>query len=302
MRKSLVLATAIAMTFPAVTSAELVYHIAPPGTTTGSGTNQAGGNSDGAGVWFNLLTGTTQVRGAVLPTPLFADGQYFLFSDGRFSGNPANIFTQGFFSRGNGVIYTSSTNLNPARFADGDVITPDTGFQSPGAGFSDLGPNFGNWPTPGRGFLGLTIRDPAGTSAFDIFYGFADITVEVDYGITLNAFGYENVRRQPVTTVAAPTLGDFDFDGEVLDSDISLFVKALTGDFAGLVALFPTRTQADFTFIGDFNADGEVLDSDIEGFVAALLGGAGRVTAIPEPAAVAFLAPSTLLLARRRKP
>ena len=29
----------------------------------------------------------------------------------------AMIFTQGFFSRGNGVIYASPSNLNPARFA-----------------------------------------------------------------------------------------------------------------------------------------------------------------------------------------
>jgi len=101
----------------------------------------------------------------------------------------------------------------------------------------------------------------------------------------------------------APSLlkGDFNFDGEVLDSDISLFVSALTGDFASLVAQFPTRTEADFTFIGDFNGDGEVLDSDITGFVAALLGGGGRVTAIPEPAALGLLAPLALLASRRRR-
>ncbi len=95
--------------------------------------------------------------------------------------------------------------------------------------------------------------------------------------------------------------GDFNFDGEILDSDIQLFVGALTGDFASLVALFPERTEADFAFIGDFNSDGEVLDSDITGFVAALLGGGGRVTAIPEPAALGLLAPAGLLLARRRR-
>jgi len=95
--------------------------------------------------------------------------------------------------------------------------------------------------------------------------------------------------------------GDFNFDGEVLDSDISLFVSALTGDFASLLAQFPTRTEADFTFIGDFNGDGEVLDSDITGFVAALLGGGGRVAAIPEPAALGLIAPMGLLLARRRR-
>jgi len=123
------------------------------------------------------------------------------------------------------------------------------------------------------------------------------------FGLYTAHTGYEvfdsfTINATPATTLI---LGDFDFDGEVLDSDIQLFVKALTGDFAGLIELFPTRTEAEFTFIGDFNGDGEVLDSDIGGFVAALLGGGGRVTAIPEPAALGLLAPVGLLLARRRR-
>jgi len=95
--------------------------------------------------------------------------------------------------------------------------------------------------------------------------------------------------------------GDFNFDGEVLDSDISLFVSALTGDFAGLVELFPERTEADFTFIGDFDGDGEVLDADITGFVNALLGGGGRTGVIPEPTAIGLLAPMAMLMGRRKR-
>ncbi|MFN4242727.1 MAG: hypothetical protein ACK4PI_05770 [Tepidisphaerales bacterium] len=209
MTKRLLLAAAVAAIVPAASaSAELIYFVAPPGMN--SGVNPDGGIVNGTGVWFNVLTGYMEVRGPLFPSPLFADGQYFLLSDGRFFGNPAQVFVQGLFARGNGVIYTSATNLNPARFSVGDVIGPGTGFQSPGAGFPDLGPNFGNWPTPGQGFLGLTIRDPSGSSASDIFYGFADITVEEDYSVTLNAFGYENVRGAPVTVRAVPepaTLG-----------------------------------------------------------------------------------------------
>lgn len=202
-RRTLLAAAAAAFLATATTtSAELIYHVAPPGLN--SGVNPDGGIVNGTGVWFNVLTGYMEVRGPLFPSPLFADGQYFLLSDGRFFGNPAQIFVQGLFARGNGVIYTSATNLNPARFNVGDVIGPGTGFQSPGTGFPDLGPNFGNWPTPGQGFLGLTIRDPAGGSASDIFYGFADITVETDYSVTLNAFGYENVRGAPVTVRAIP--------------------------------------------------------------------------------------------------
>lgn len=83
-------------------------------------------------------------------------------------------------------------------------IGAGTGYQSPGAGYADLGPAFGNWDV-GHGFLGLTIRDASSASATDVFYGFADITVHDDYTITLNAFAFENVVGGAITTtLAAP--------------------------------------------------------------------------------------------------
>jgi hypothetical protein len=177
-------------------SAAVIYTAVAPGTT--SALNAGGGNSDGTGIWFNPRTGYVENRGFFFPSPLFDDGQYFLWHGGAF--NSANIFVQGFFSRGNGVIYTSNTNLNPARFADGDFIGPGIGFHSPGAGFSDLGPTFGNWPTGGRGFLGLVFRDPTGTSDTDVFYGYADITINpTTFAITLNGFAYNSVRGQGLT-------------------------------------------------------------------------------------------------------
>ena len=78
-------------------------------------------------------------------------------------------------------------------------IGAGTGYQNPGAGFANLGPAFGNW-SPGRGFLGMTIRDPNGASSSDIFYAFADITLNPDYSITLNAFAYESELGQSITT------------------------------------------------------------------------------------------------------
>lgn len=187
---------------PAVSSAAIIATtLSTPLTTPG---NPAGGNADGTGVWFNILTGYNEVRGFLFPTPLFADGQFFLLKDVSFTDPEAEVFVQGFFSRGNGVIYASAGNLNPARFGDGAVIGPGVGFQSPGAGFSDLGPTFGNWVGGGHGYLGFTIRDPSGTSASDIFYGFADIDIDPDYNITLNGFAYNNVRNAPIT-VPEPT-------------------------------------------------------------------------------------------------
>ena len=161
--------------------------------------NPGGGNNDGTGVWFNPLTGYGETRGFSFPDTLFEDGKFFLLRDTTTATPEAMVFVQGLFSRGNGVIYDAG-NLNPARFASGTVIGPGVGLQSPGAGFPDLGPTFGNWGAGGRGFLGLTLRDPTGSSASDIFYGFADITVNADFSVTLNAFGYENVRGAPITT------------------------------------------------------------------------------------------------------
>jgi hypothetical protein len=166
--------------------------------------NPGGGCCDGTGVWFNPLTGYAEARGYLFPGTLFEDGKFFLLLDASQPTPEALIYTQGFFSRGNGVIYASATNLNPATFGPGASLGPGVGYQSPGAGYADLGPVFGNF-VPGRSFLGLTLRDPTGSSASDVFYGFADITINKDYSVTLNAFAYENVRGAAITTsFAAP--------------------------------------------------------------------------------------------------
>ena len=188
---------ALAALAPQASQADVVYtSLATALTTT---PNPGGGNSDGTGVWFNPLTGYAESRGYFFPGTLFADGQFFLLTDTSSGSAEAEVYTQGFFSRGNGVIYASASNLNPAFFAAGTSIGVGTGYQSPGAGYTDLGPTFGNWAV-GRGFLGLTLRNPAGASASDVFYGFADITVNDDYTITLNAFAFENIAGKSITT------------------------------------------------------------------------------------------------------
>ena len=182
--------------------AAVVYTaLATPLTTA---PNAGGGNSDGTGVWFNPLTGSAQSRGYLFPNPLYQDGQFFLLLDTASYATPeAEIYTQGYFSRGNGVIYASDANLNPVWLGVGATIGPATGYQNPGAGYPDIGPNFGNG-APGRGFLALTLRDPNGAGSSNIFYGFADVTINADYSLTLNAFAYENVEGAAITTFSAP--------------------------------------------------------------------------------------------------
>jgi hypothetical protein len=186
---------------PSATAAVIHTPLASPLTTS---PNPGGGNFDGTGVWFNPLTGYAETRGFFFPDPLYEDGKFFLLQDIVTYGAPqAQIFVQGLFARGNGVVYASASNPNPAWFGAGALIGPGTGFQSPGAGFPDIGPLFGNG-VPGRGFLGLTIRDPAGASPSDVFYGFAEVTIHPDWSMSLHAFAYENVRGQGITTFASP--------------------------------------------------------------------------------------------------
>lgn len=185
---------------PVIGQAKVIY--TQPATALTTDANGGGGCCDGTGIWFNPLTSYSESRGYFFPNPLYEDGKFFLLTDTSSGSAEARIYTQGFFSRGNGVVYTSASDLNPARFDLGESIGAGTGYQSPGAGYTDLGPSFGNWSL-GRGFLGLTIRDPSGSSSSDVFYGFADITINSDYSISLNGFAYENVRGNAITTAFA---------------------------------------------------------------------------------------------------
>lgn len=189
-------ATTALLCLSAPSGAVVVY--TEPATALTTTPNPGGGCCDGTGVWFNPLTGYAESRGYFFPDTLFDDGLFFLLTDTSFGSPQAQVFTQGYFFRGNGVVYESVNNLNPARYGEGVSIGDGTGYQNPGAGYPDLGPAFGNWDV-GRGFLGLTIRDASGSSS-DVFYGFADITVNDDYTLTLNAFAFESERGQAITT------------------------------------------------------------------------------------------------------
>lgn len=121
--------------------------------------------------------------------------------------------------------------------------------------------------------------------------------------------------------VPAYVLGDFNFDGGLDGSDVDPFVLALSdlqaflADFADAFAtLYPGMTldESVVDVIGDFNDDGGFDGSDVDGFVEALSNGRpgvdgarpGRglgLAPIPEPTALGLLAPTGLLLSRRRR-
>ena len=67
--------------FAALPSAQAEVIYTRPAAALSTPNNPGGGNNDGTGVWFNPLTGTSEVRGFFFPDPLFADGQFFLLRD-----------------------------------------------------------------------------------------------------------------------------------------------------------------------------------------------------------------------------
>ncbi len=164
--------------------------------------NPAGGFSDGTGIWFNPLTGYVEQRGYFFPTTLYEDGKFFLVMD-TYNQAPlteANVLIQGFISRGNNIL--DDAFLNPLQFGDGASVGPGAGFTYSGGGYSDLGPVYGNWGAGEHGYLGLTIGDGTGTGSSQVFYGYAEITVNPDFSITLHSFAYNDVRGQAITTVS----------------------------------------------------------------------------------------------------
>lgn len=192
------LALAAALMGTAAQATPIVTALPNGGLTTAD--NVYGPDNDGTGVWFNPLTGYAESRGYYWPDTYYTDGQFFLYKWVPVDTYGAGIYTQGFFSRGNTVIYTSANDLNLAHFGVGTAIGAGTGYQVPGAGFVDIGPNYGHWAAGDRGFIGLVIRDPSGASASDVFYGYADITVQADWSITLNGMAYESTRGAAITT------------------------------------------------------------------------------------------------------
>jgi hypothetical protein len=89
------------------------------------------GANDGTGIWFNPLTGYAESRGYTYPSTFFEDGQFWLMWNNLYVQPAAELWTQGFFSRGNGVVYESSFNLNPKRFGDAKPSDPASATRTP---------------------------------------------------------------------------------------------------------------------------------------------------------------------------
>ena len=103
-----------------------------PATALTTTPNPGGGCCDGTGVWFNPLTGYAESRGYFFPDTLFDDGLFFLLTDTSFGSPQAQVFTQGYFFRGNGVVYESVEQPEPRRAtAKGSASAPAPATRTP---------------------------------------------------------------------------------------------------------------------------------------------------------------------------
>lgn len=110
------------------------------------------------------------------------------------------------------VTLRSGSDLTPARLTLGGAIGAGGQFAGPSgtiaSGGFGTGANFmqyGNWNAaglPNSGFIGFRFGQ-----AGNFQYGWASITVNADYSITLRSFAYENVPNTPIQAGAIPEPG-----------------------------------------------------------------------------------------------
>jgi hypothetical protein len=143
----------------------------------------------GGSLYFdvNAVTAAAAVGGAA-----FAGADFFL-SNAPMASTKANVTRSGTV---NGV---AGTAIKADRFAQGDTVGPANIFNTRGKIGSRYGTSSGtgtagNFASGDTGYLGLrfAIGGPA-----DLHYGWANITLNSDYTVTLNAVGYESDANTP---------------------------------------------------------------------------------------------------------
>lgn len=146
----------------------------------------------GGSLYFDVNAGSAA---AALGTTSFAGADFFASNRVTSSGaTKASVNQVGTLNQ------VAGTTFKAQRFNSGESVGPANGFQN----FEKLGSRFntsgggtgtsGNFAPGDTGYIGLrfTINDPS-----DLHYGWANLTLNSDYTVTLNALGYEDVANMP---------------------------------------------------------------------------------------------------------
>jgi len=173
----------------------------------------------GGGIYFNVITGsTTSVASSNSLEPGAIAGEFALenivgsrgFLQAFLVGSASNEFAVARAGSSDGL---SPYPTSAARLARNATVGPGLSFNNPKRLFSSGGSSYpnnvfpsladndfdlGHWNALGSGYLGLTFQDGSQTD-----YGWAQITINPDYTITLDAVGYDD-SGNPIPAGEAP--------------------------------------------------------------------------------------------------
>ena len=182
----------------ASSSAAVVYYNA------GNVTTPAGGGYDEGGIWFDFVTGSVAVK---------ASGRGYL--PGKVSQYQLNLnSTAGYLNLlGQPTATTSASWSNNAlngvdRVGNGQSVDASDAYNT----FTIMASTesyVNEWDGLGRGYIGVRFTDEAA----NIYYGYADVTVNPDYTATLHGFAYETTPGTGIVTGAIPEPSTFALSG-----------------------------------------------------------------------------------------
>jgi hypothetical protein len=185
------------------------------------------GNGQAGAVFFDLITGTNghlaDFPGSVVPAGDFelltdVQGTSNLVFKARMLVSPNNAFSNGNQFAGSASLLFGGGASSIARFSPGASVGPNLRFSSANGTLAEGSiPAFGHWnSTPASGDLGL--RTGVGTP--QILFGWANITVNPDFTITLHSFGFDNAGNPVIA-------GDAVVSGAVAPEPASIILLAL---------------------------------------------------------------------------
>ncbi len=205
-------------------SSSLLHRLASYGTAAASATAATGVTA--SIVYFDIPDTTTPSTGARLIYFTPSNGTFALSPQSNSSAYQFVIFggsnvvpldsirpNQNFsITPNSAVTLRSGPDVLPAHLTLGAVIGGAGQFAGPSgtlaSGGFTTGGNFfryGNWnapPIPNSGYVGFRF----GTTG-DLHYGWADITINADYSVTLRGFAYESTAGATITAGAIPEPG-----------------------------------------------------------------------------------------------
>jgi hypothetical protein len=232
-------------------------------TPTGLTTTAIGGQQQS--IYFDFLTGESLLGGigaAIGPSP-DSDPFAYQFAVGRFGNFIALLDgaegNEGMGDGGFGYYSPSVFYPTPFQLAAGDLVGPAGEFH-PAPPFTYAGESFGfiqtmadtlndevgHWGDDVRGYLGLRFGDGE-----DFNYGWADVSIDEDYKITLHEYAYNTDLNQPIKAGQTVADADFDDDGDVDGRDFLAWQR-------GFGAMGEVTNSS-----GDADLDGSVDDYDL---------------------------------------